>query len=199
MAPVFGEERLLTLDPQGRVQGIPGKQHAPEAITREFARLVSAELGVIGARAVETPTGHLAILTVKERSGPAVEFWAGVALRDDPAAALFGAAIDALLAPWHHSAVVAGAARLVAEGTCSAAMVIDANGVTTYGPPTDFPPLGGNGIKPEPGARLATRTVRGEFRALSLGGASVMLSVVPGTQHGRRVERWFDALDVALD
>jgi hypothetical protein len=182
------------------VRSIPGLEcHAPEAIAREFASLVAAELAVIGGRTVETPNGHLGIMTLKERSGPVVEFWAGVALRADPAEALFDAAVDALLAPWHHSAVVAGAARLVAEGSCSAAMVIDETGVTTYGPPTDFPPLGGPGIKPEPGARLATRTVRGEFRALSLGGASVMLSVVPDTHSGRRVERWFEALDVALD
>jgi len=200
MCAVFDEQRLLTLDHQGRLERTPGVEcRSPDAIAREFARLVSTELGLIGARIVETPNGHLAMMTFKERSGAAVEFWAGAALRLVSISALYDAAVDALLAPWHDSALVAGAARLVADGACHAAMVIDDTGVTTYGPPTDFPALGGPGFKPEPGARLATRTVHGEFRALSLGGASVMLSVVPGTQHGRRVERWFDALDAALD
>jgi len=199
MCAVFDEERLLTLDHQGhvgRTQGVEAR--SPDAIARDFERLVSTELSIVGTRTVETPNGCLGIMTLRERTGLAMEFWAGVSLRLDPVSALYDAAIDALLRPWHDSALVAGAARLVAEGACHAAMVIDDTGVTTYGPPTDFPSLG-PGFKPEPGARLATRTVHGEFRALSLGGASVMLSVVSGTQHGRRVERWFDALDAALD
>src|SRR6478752_5140936 len=165
MCAVFDEERLLSLDHQGRVERTPGVElHSADAIVREFERLVSTELGIIGARTVDTPNGHLAIMTLKERSGLSVEFWAGVALRLDPASALYDAAIDALLGPWHDSALVAAAARLVAEGACHAAMVIDNTGVTTYGPSTDFPSLGGPGFKPEPGARLATRTVHGEFR-----------------------------------
>jgi hypothetical protein len=77
-------------------------------------------------------------------------------------------------------------------------MVIDDTGVTSYGPPTDFPPLGARGLEPEAGDRLSARTTRGEFRALSLGGASVMLNVVPGAQNSRRIELWFDALEAAL-
>jgi hypothetical protein len=167
-------------------------------LAHAFEGLVCAELGVIGARTVDTPNGHLAIMTLKERSGPVIELWAGAALRPDPASALCDAAGDALLSDWHDSVIVAGAARLVAAGPCRAAMVIDDTGVTTYGPPTEFPLIGGPGTTPEPGARLAARTGRGEFRALSLGGASVMLNVVPGAQHAHRVERWFAALEAAL-
>ena len=197
MGSVSGRPRALALDDQGRVHGEPGYAPiAPETLTRAFEGLVCAELGVIGTRTVDTPNGHLAIMTLKERSGPVIEFWAGAALRSDPATALCDATADALLRYWHDSVIVAGAARLVAEGTCGAAMVIDDTGVTTYGPPTEFPALG-PGMEPEAGARLAARTARGEFRALSLGGASVMLNVVPGAQHSRRVERWFDALEDA--
>ena len=198
MVSMSGPPRALALDDQGRVQGEPGLDAPPpEALTRAFEGLLCAELGVIGARTVDTPNGHLAIMTLKERSGPVIELWAGAALRSDPATALCDAAADALLGFWHDSVIVAGAARLIAEGTCRAGMVIDDRGVTTYGPPTEFPPLDGPGRSSEPGARLAARTARGEFRALSLGGASVMLNVVPGVQHARRVERWFDALEDA--
>jgi len=44
----------------------------------------------------------------------------------------------------------------------------------------------------------SARTTRGEFHALWLGAASVMLSVVPGPQNGRRIELWFDTLEAAL-
>jgi hypothetical protein len=190
--------RPFALDNHGRVHFEPAIEPLPaDTLARAFEGLVCAELGVIGARTVDTPNGHLAIMTLKERSGAAVAFWAGAALRPDPASALCGAAADALLGPWHESVIVAGAARLVAEGTCRAAMVIDDTGVTTYGPPTDFPPLGGPGVTPEPGDRLAARTARGVFRALALGGASVMLNVVPGPHYGRRIEIWFDALEAA--
>jgi hypothetical protein len=200
MDSMSGRPGALALDDQGRVHGEPGLDPvAPELLTRAFEGLLCAELSVIGARTVDTPNGHLAILSLKERSGPVVELWAGAALRTDPATAMCDAASDALLGHWHESVVVAGAARLVAEGTCRAAMVIDDRGVTTYGPATDFPPLEGPGRSSELGARLAARTQRGEFRALSLGGASVMLNVVPGAQHARRVERWFDALEAARE
>jgi len=195
---VFGSRGLLALDGQGRVRGEAEPElHSPEALARAFAALMCAELGLIGARTVDTPNGSLGIITLRERSGPLLELWAGAALRSDRDAALRDATADALLAPWHHSAIVAGAARLVANGTCRAAMVIDDAGVTSYGPPTDFPPLGARGMAPEAGDRLVARTMRGEFHALSLGGASVMLNVVPGAQNGRRVERWFDALEDA--
>jgi hypothetical protein len=198
MNSMSGRPGALSLDDQGGVHGDPGSGPiAPETLTRAFEALLCAELSVIAARTVDTPNGHLAIMTLKERSGPTIELWAGAALRPDPATALCDAAADALLGLWHNSVVVAGAARLVAEGTCGAAMVIDERGVTTYGPPTDFPPLDGPGRTSELGARLAARTARGEFRALSLGGASVTLNVVPSVQHERRVERWFDALERA--
>ena len=189
----------LALDDQGRVRGaLSAEPSSPEALTRAFEALVCADLGLIGARTVDTPNGYLGIMTLRERSGSSLELWAGAALRADAGTALCDAAADALLAPWHDSAIVAGAARLVAEGTCRAAMVIDDTGVTSYGPPTDFPPLGARGLEPEAGDRLAARTTRGEFRALSLGGASVMLNVIPGPQNGRRIELWFDAIEAAL-
>ena len=69
-----------------------------------------------------------------------------------------------------------------------------------HAPPPAVPPTAVTPRDPrasEIGARLAARTARGEFQALSLGGASVMLNLVPTAQHGRRVERWFDALQDA--
>jgi hypothetical protein len=198
MQSVLGAQRLLAIDDQGRVQSAPGPEPLPpDVLTRAFEALVCARLGVIGARTIATPNGHLGIMTLRERSGTALEFWAGAALRTDPASALCDAAADALLGRWHHSVIVAGAARLVAEGVCRAAMVIDDTGVAAYGAPTDFPPFSGPRLTPEPGARLAARTARGEFRALSLGASSVMLDMVPGTQNGRRIQHWFDALEMA--
>jgi hypothetical protein len=189
----------LALDEQGRVYCEPGEEfEGPKALVCAFEALVCAELGLIGARTVDTPNGYLGIMTLRERSGLSLELWAGAALREDPDTALCDAAADALLGPWHDSAIVAGAARLVADGTCRAAMVIDDTGVTSYGPPTDFPPLSARGLEPGAGDRLAARTTRGEFRALWLGGASVMLNVVPGPQNCRRIELWFDALEAAL-
>jgi|RhiMethySRZTD1v2_1073278.scaffolds.fasta_scaffold250949_2 hypothetical protein len=199
MRPVFGSGGLLALDGQGRVHAErDAEPTSPEALARAFGALVCAELGVIGARTVDTPSGCLAIITLRERSGPLLELWAGTALREGRDIALRDAAVDALLAPWHHSAIVAGTARLVADGACRAAMVIDDAGVTSYGPPTEFPPLGARGMEPEAGDRLVARTTRGEFHALWLGAASVMLSVVPGPQNGRRIELWFDTLEAAL-
>jgi hypothetical protein len=199
MPAVSDPPGALALDDQGRVDGNPDSApNAPEAIARAFEALLCAELGIIGARTVDTPNGHLGMMTLREGNGTSLAFWAGTALRADRAAALRDAAIDAVLGAWHGSVIVAGAARLVAEGTCRAAMVIDDRGVATYGPTTEFPPFGTRGAPPQPGARLAARSTRGEFQALSLGGASVMLNVVPGEQHALRVESWFDELEAAL-
>src|SRR4051812_21512720 len=138
---VFDLQGLVALDDHGRIHTKRDAEHAsPKALTRVFEALVCAELRVIGARTVDTPSGCLAIITLRERSGPLLELWAGAALRNDRDTALRDAAADALLAPWHNSAIVAGAARLVAEGTCRGAMVIDDAGVTSYGPTTEFPP-----------------------------------------------------------
>jgi hypothetical protein len=189
---------LLVLDERGRVRATAAAEIPPrEDLARAFEALVCAQFSVIGARTVDTPNGYLGILTLRERSGTALEFSVGVALRPDPATALCDAAIDAVLGPWQDSVIAAGAAHLVTEGTCRAAMVIDDTGVATYGSATDFPRFGVRGMTPEPGSRLAVRTPRGEFRALSLGGATVMLNMVPGAQNGRRIERWFDALEDA--
>jgi len=199
MRAVFDPQGLVALDEQGRVHAKRDAEPAStEALIRAFEGMVCAELRLIGSRTVETPSGYLAIITLRERSGSLLELWAGAALRDDRDTALRDAAADALLAPWHDSAIVAGAARLVAEGTCRGAMVIDDAGVTSYGPTTEFPPLGARGMEPEAGDRLVARTMRGEFHALSLGGASVMLNVVPGGQNARRIELWFDALEAAM-
>ena len=135
---------------------------------------------------------------MKEWTGKALEFWAGTALRADESSAISDAAYDALLSPWRGSVITAGAARLVANGTCRAAMVVDDSGVSTFGPADNFPPLGGRGVTPEPGARLAVRTPTGDFRALSLGAASVMLLITPRWTGARRVEEWFDLLENAL-
>jgi hypothetical protein len=199
MAFVSGSRGLIALDDQGRLHAKhDAAPCSPEALTRAFEAVICAELGVIGARIVDTPNGYLGIMALRERTGSSLELWAGAALREDPETALRDAAADALLRSWHESALVAGAARLVAEGSCRAAVVIDDGGITSYGPPTEFPPLGARGLTPEAGDRIAARTTRGEFRALSLGAASVMLNVVPGVQNGRRIEVWFDTLETAL-
>src|SRR4029078_362663 len=132
----------LALDAQGRVHRDSGVAAvAPGALPRAFEALVCAELRLIGARTVDTPNGYLSIMTLRERSGLALELWGGAALRDDPDTARCDAAADALLGPWQDSAIVAGAARLVAEGTCRGAMAIDDDGVTSYGPTTEVPAL----------------------------------------------------------
>lgn len=163
--------------------------------TPPYPDLLCADLTPLAARTVPTPTGHLGIYTAKEWTGRALEFWAGAALRSDPETALADAAADALLAPWNGSVLVAGAARLVASGQCRAAIVTDPTGVTTFGSVDQFPPLGGIGVNPEAGARLAVRTPAGDFRALSLGDATVMLHLTPGWEGARRVEEWFDVLE----
>ena len=167
-------------------------------LNRAYSAFLCADLSLLGSRTAPTASGHIGVLTMKEWTGKALEFWAGAALRDDESTALCDAAYDALLAPWRGSVLVAGAARLVANGNCRAAMVMDDSGVTTFGPAEQFPPLGGQGVTPEPGARLAVRTPTGDFHALSLGAASVMLLITPGWSGARRVEEWFDVLENAL-
>src|SRR3954468_19469346 len=198
--PIVPSRPRLSINDAGRVSAaLPAEPFEDEMfLERGFGALLCTELSVLGARTVQTESGHLALITLKERGRSSVEFWAGAAHRPDAAEALGDAATDALLRDWHDSVLVAGAARLVAESTCRAAMVLDDAGVTTYGPATEFPPLGARGMEPEAGDRLAARTTRGEFRALSLGGASVMLNVAPGAQNTRRIDVWFHALEAAL-
>jgi len=190
----------LSIDASGRVSAALRAETLEDEtfLARGFGALLCTQLSVLGARTVQTESGHLALITLTERGGSSVEFWAGSAHRPDAAQALGDAATDALLRDWHHSVLVAGAARLVTASSCRAAMVIDDAGVTAYGPATEFPPLAARGMEPEAGDRLAARTTRGEFRALSLGGASVMLHVMPGAQNSRRIDLWFDALEAAL-
>jgi len=158
--------RRVALDEQGRVADtalapLPDGNEVAE-LSRLLAELLCAELSVLGARTVPTLTGHLGIVTMKERTAGSLEFWAGAALRPDPAPALRDAACDALLADWRGSVAVAGAARLVADGTCRSAVVLDDSGVTRFGQAHEIPQLGGLGVAPEAGARLAVRTAAGE-------------------------------------
>src|SRR4051794_13157504 len=99
-------------------------------LTRQLAFLLGTGFGVLGCRSVAVEAGHLAMVTLREHAGCSLEFWAGAALRAEPSAALFDATTDAILGPWHDSVIVGGAARLVAESACRAAMVIDDAGVT---------------------------------------------------------------------
>jgi len=166
------------------------------AIAQAYSPLICAELTVLAARLITTPVGHLAVVTAKERTGGMLEFWAGAALRADPETALADATGDALLRPWGGSVLVAGAARLVADGTCTAARISDDRGVAIVGRAIEFPPINANGARPEPGARLAVRTRAGDFLALCLQDASVMLHLAPGWNHAHRVDSWFDMLDI---
>jgi hypothetical protein len=168
------------------------------AFDRAYSALLCAELVVLGLRTTTTASGNLGVVTFKERTGRTVEFWAGAALRPDEQSAVEAAVHDALLTPWNGSVLAAGSARLVNAGVCRAAKVVDEHGTTTFGPTDGFPPLGGIGVTPEPGTRLAVRTPAGDFRALSLRAASVMLLVAPGWTGARRVEQWFDVLEDAL-
>lgn len=195
-AAAGGSNSHVMMDVNGRLTRSPSTWDGE--IGSAFARLLCADLSLLGSRTAPTATGHLGVLTLKEWTGRSLEFWAGAALRADESSALCDAAYDALLAPWGGSVIVAGAARLVANGTCRGAMVSDDTGVTTFGPVENFPPLGEQGATPEPGARLAVCTPAGDFHVLSLGAASVMLLITPGWTAARRVEEWFDVLDDAL-
>jgi hypothetical protein len=170
---------------------------APELVSR-FGALLCANLGVVGSRVLPTATAHLAILTISERTGDMLEFWAGVALRPDPATALHDAAIDALLGPWSESVLVAGAARLVAAELCAAALITDNCGTTSIGTPDAVSPLTRFSLEPTAGQRLAAKDDEGEFRGLSLGSATIVCGLADDPTASRRVEKWFDVLETSL-
>src|SRR5215211_4196858 len=83
------------LDPDGRID-----PHAPalialgrsaDAVRGLHARLLSADLTLLGARSVATMSAHLAVFTVAERICRSLRFSAGVAIQPTAATALIAA------------------------------------------------------------------------------------------------------------
>jgi hypothetical protein len=192
----------VLLHDNGRVKSVSvGTGRAVDVVdqlNQTFGLLLCADLTVLGARTLATHTAHLALVAVKERTVSAIDFWAGSALRDGHDHALRDALCDALLTRWHGSFLAGGVARLVADRTCRAAIVHDDTGTRTFGTAGEIPPLTGRHDILEPGARLAVRTPDGDFRGISFGSATVLLSVTPGWDTARRVEDWFDRLEAAM-
>jgi hypothetical protein len=195
------DARPIRIDGTGRVTSValPSGPELDGELTSSLSTLLCAHFVVLGARVVAMASGHLGIVTVKERAVNGTRFYAGTALRAGADQALGDAALDAFLGPYQGSILAGGAARLVGDRTCRAARVHDDIATRTFGPSEELPPPTVPQDMLEPGARVAVRTPNGDFRGISLGDASVMLGVTPGWDPARRVEDWFDALETALD
>jgi hypothetical protein len=190
------------LDADGRVDpntpALIALGTSSEALRALHARLLCADLTVLGSRTIEMTSAHISLFTVAERIGSRLGFSAGTAVRPSPATATVAAVYDALLARWDGSVLRGGATRLVLEGTCRGAMVVDADGTHSYGVLDGMSPMVQFRDATEPGDQLAVGTPAGDFRAFSAGKASVVLAL--GSTRGGvpRTEQWLDDLDAAL-